>query len=130
MRRMAFKAIWPTAPREFMICSTWEEQPDGSLLVCTRSPSEQVSEDILPPAEGYVRGRLQISGYHIQPYATLAIPGDVPQDGCRITLAAHSELGGTLPSSVINMLSTNAPLKILQSIAKICEKERKKLDAF
>ena len=121
---MAFKAIWPTAPREFLLCSTYEELPDGTLLVCTRSPDPEVGEDILSPADGYVRGRLQISGYYIEPYATLQQPGDVPPDGCRITLTAHSELGGTLPSSVINMLSTAAPLKILQQIAKILESKK------
>lgn len=121
---MAFKAIWPTAPREFLVCSSFEEQADGSVIVFSRSPAEAVGEDIMPSGPPYVRGRLQISGYYIQPCATLASPGDVPADGCRITLAAHSELGGTLPSSVINMLSTNAPLKILQSVAKICEAKK------
>jgi hypothetical protein len=125
---MAFKAIWPTAPREFLVCSTYEAQQDGSVLVCTRSPEPDVSDDILPPTEGYVRGRLQISGYYIQPYASLSDKdrADVPQDGCRVTLTAHSELGGTLPSSIINMLSTAAPMKILASVAKILEKEKKR----
>ena len=128
VRRMAFKAIWPTAPREFLVCSTYEAQQDGSVLVCTRSPEPDVSDDILPPTEGYVRGRLQISGYYIQPYASLSDKdrADVPQDGCRVTLTAHSELGGTLPSSIINMLSTAAPMKILASVAKILEKEKKR----
>ena len=124
MRRMAFKAIWPTAPREFMVCSTYEEQPDGSIIVCTRSPDPDMGEEIESLADGYVRGRLQISGYYIQPYASLQQPGDVPVDGCRVTLTAHSELGGTLPSSIINMLSTAAPIKILAQIAKILEKKR------
>ena len=85
-----------------------------------------MSDDILPPTEGYVRGRLQISGYYIQPFDSLSDKDrvDVPQDGCRVTLTAHSELGGTLPSSIINMLSTAAPMKILASVAKILEKKR------
>ena len=105
------------------MCSTYEELPDGSIIVCTRSPDPDLGEDIEGEANGYVRGRLQISGYYIQPYATLQQPGDVPSDGCKVTLTAHSELGGTLPSSIINMLSTAAPIKILASIAKILEKK-------
>jgi len=105
------------------VCSTYEELPDGSIIVCTRSPDPDLGEDIEGEANGYVRGRLQISGYYIQPYSTLQQPGDVPSDGCKVTLTAHSELGGTLPSSIINMLSTAAPIKILASIAKILEKK-------
>jgi hypothetical protein len=43
--------------------------------------------------------------------------------GCKVTLTAHTELGGILPSSVINMLSTTAPMKILTAINAVTTKD-------
>ena len=65
----------------------------------------------------------RISGYFIQPRDTLSpaeqATTDCPLDGCKVTLTAHTELGGNLPSSVINMLSTAAPLKMLTAIGDL-----------
>ena len=41
----------------------------------------------------------------------------------KVTLVAHTELGGSLPASVINMLSTQAPVKMLAAIGVIVKKE-------
>eukprot|EP01038_Epipyxis_sp_PR26KG_P012645 gene12645-16953_t len=122
VRRVCFKAVWPTAPRDFVICSTWHENPDGSILIATTS----VPDEMCPPEKSFVRGSIQISGYHIQPYESL---GEADRDGvnageCRLTLAAHTELGGSLPASVINVLSTGAPVKIFAAIKDIISKSR------
>lgn len=45
-----------------------------------------------------------------------------PPGSCKVTLTAHTELGGTLPSSVINMLSTAAPLKMMSAISEIVKR--------
>ncbi len=118
IRRMVCKGIWPTAPRDFVVCSSWMELPDGSLLIFSRS----APDDFCGPKNGFVRGTVQVSGYWIQPLDT--IPDDPlanqfkggSSSGCKVTLLAHTELGGTLPSSVINMLSTSAPLKIFTAV--------------
>ena len=167
IRRMCCKAIWPTAPRDFLVCTTWTKLEDGSIMVCSRS----APDDISPTQKGYVRGFLnirfvlsfcivvmfeifpsfvsrslskyvnpintfltipflvfiflflRISGYYIQPYDTLSTAEqtttDCPVDGCKVTLTAHTELGGNLPSSVINMLSTAAPMKMLSAIGEL-----------
>ena len=120
IRRMCFKAIWPTAPRDFVACTTWTERDDGSLMLCTRS----APDDVFPPQKGYVRGCIQISGYWIQPVDTLTGDAEAKKypGGCKVTLTAHTELGGTLPASVINMLSTAAPLKMMSAISEIVKR--------
>jgi hypothetical protein len=108
IRRLTYKAIWPTAPRDFVVCTTWNELPDGSMLLTSRS----AWSNLYAEKEGFVRGFLNISGYHISPIAEA-------QSGCTITMCAHTDLGGTLPSGVINMLSSAAPLKILAAITAL-----------
>jgi hypothetical protein len=112
IRHMSFKGVWPTAPRDFVLCSTIirDEEHNGK----TRSYVSSISawNDLLPPQRGYVRGTLLISGYVIE-----EVEGS-PQSA-RITLCAHSDLGGQLPSSLINALSVNAPIKILTAISEV-----------
>ena len=173
VRRLCFKPVWPTAPRDFLCCTTWKDFPNGSILICTRSAPECV----LPPQKGYVRGSIRISGYLIEPMECLlesdresksgsesksksgggsgsrrdsgsgtgrekdggresdsqhlqsqlqgisggerGSRGGTECKGCRVTLTAHTDLGGSLPPTVINMLSTAAPLKMMAAIADI-----------
>lgn len=116
IKRVMFKAIWPTAPREFLTLSTWRETSDGSIIVATRS-----APDVLcPPQKGFVRGFLHISGYLIQPYEVAKdLDSSVQPGHCKLTLTAHTELGGTLPVSIINMLATSAPMKMLAAVDEV-----------
>ena len=124
VRRMIFKAIWPTSARDFVISTTWDELQDGSLCVASKS----APETLCPPEKGYVRGCVLITGYYIQPYESLTaadIAATCPQiqpGGCKVTFCVHTELGGSLPPQIINMLSTAAPLKILGAVDKIVSK--------
>jgi hypothetical protein len=129
VRLVQMKGIWPTAPREFLLCSSWVENEDGSLLIFSRSPTDETQKQ----SKGYVRGFIAVSGYHVQPYESYAKAGKEAQrpaalqpDQCLVTLCAHTELGGSLPSSVINSLSTGAPIKVLTGISAVMEWERKK----
>ncbi len=119
IRRMCFKAIWPTAPRDFIVCTTWKELENGSVVICTMS----VSNDIYPPKEGYVRGNVIISGYYIRPNqdqnpVTMESTGNLD-----VTLCLHTDLGGTLPAGIINLLATSAPIKMLTTIDQISRQE-------
>jgi START domain len=124
IRRVACKPVWPTAPRDFVVCTTWEESEDGCILLCTRSVPDHFKEKV----GNYVRGFINVSGYYIQPKSTLdpsdPAYNDCPEGGCKVTLAAHTELGGSLPASVINMLSTAAPVKILNRVRDITSAEK------
>ena len=56
IRRICCKAIWPTAPRDFIVCTTWTELEDGSVMVCSRS----APNDVMSTQKGYVRGFVNI----------------------------------------------------------------------
>lgn len=109
-----FKAIWPTAPRDFLVCTTWNELDDGTILISSRS----AWNELYPPENGYVRGFLNISGYHITPCHG---HGQGDEQGCSITMCAHSDLGGTLPIGIINMLAFSAPIKMLAAITALTQ---------
>lgn len=123
IRRVLYKGVWPTTPRDFIICTTHEMQPDGSVLIATISAPDSLS----PINKDYVRGNVQISGYHLQPYSAqhaLSMDGikNIGPGECKVTLIAHTELGGSLPASIINCLSTNAPVKILTQVTEIMKR--------
>lgn len=71
----------------------------------------------------YVRGFVLTSGYYIEEYDSI-VPKDpnVLPGHCRITLIAHTDLGGKIPSTIINMLAKDTPFKVLSKIKKIVEK--------
>eukprot|EP00596_Hydrurales_sp_CCMP1899_P005757 CAMPEP_0119038012 /NCGR_PEP_ID=MMETSP1177-20130426/6657_1 /TAXON_ID=2985 /ORGANISM="Ochromonas sp, Strain CCMP1899" /LENGTH=218 /DNA_ID=CAMNT_0007000013 /DNA_START=134 /DNA_END=787 /DNA_ORIENTATION=- len=98
IRRLCFKPVWPTAPREFLCCTTWKELKDGSLIVSSRS----VPDDVIAAEEGFVRGSIIVSGYWIQPYNTLkkddVLYSNCKDAGCKVTLIAHTDLGGDIPA--------------------------------
>ena len=120
INRLCFKPVWPTAPRDFLCCTTWTSLPDGTILVCSRSAPDSV----YPIQKGYVRGSISVSGYMIQPCGLLDKKDPFYEvNSCKVTLTAHTDLGGNLPSSIINMLSTAAPLKMMSAISDIVSKE-------
>lgn len=43
---------------------------------------------------------------------------------CFITMCAHSDLGGTLPVGIINMLSSSAPIKMLNAISSLVRQQQ------
>ena len=112
IRHLTFKGVWPTAPRDFVLCTTLscDETKDG----ITRSfiASKSAWDGLLPPQDGFVRGTLLISGYVIG-----AVEGN--PNASHITMCAHSDLGGQLPSSLINALSVNAPVKLLTAVSEV-----------
>ncbi len=126
IQRLCFKEIWPTAPRDFVVCASWRQNSDGTISIVSRS----VPDTFCAQAKGYVRGFVQVSGYLLEPYdetrpisvpLSCAIKGVLSPGECKVTLLNHTELGGTLPSSVINALATGAPVKILQSLAALVQ---------
>jgi hypothetical protein len=117
IRRMCFKAIWPTAPRDFLVLSTNFQLANGSAILASRS----ASNSLMPCLSGFVRGFIQVTGYYIQPYETLsdAERQEMPflsPGGCKCTFVVHSELGGSVPSSITNMLGDSAPLKMMHAM--------------
>lgn len=125
VRLVQMSGIWPTAPREFVVLSVRDDAPDGSVYLCTRSPTHN---EIEPESKGYVRGMIQISGYCLQPYSCFTDanrPTGMNEGDIQITLCAHTELGGSLPTSVVNRLSTGAPVSILTAITSVVNNKKK-----
>lgn len=119
IRRMTFKAVWPTQPRDFVVCTSWSKLENGSVAITTMS----VPDEIYPPKDGFVRGTVNISGYFIVPITS----PDAISTGLKVTLCLHTDLGGTLPVGIINMLATSAPIKMLTTINQIARQESTRL---
>jgi hypothetical protein len=65
--------------------------------MCSISP-----DDSLCPADSsYVRAKIMCSGAVIRPTT----------DGSTLTLYGHSDLGGFVPASLLNMVQYNLPVK-------------------
>lgn len=121
IRRMCFKPVWPTSPRDFVVSTTTYHMADGSALLATRSLVGELDEQA-----GYVRGRLHISGFLIVPCCRLPedpMANTVP-DGCRVTLVVHIDLGGNLPSGPLNFFTMNAPLRLLSRVKEVLLQEQ------
>ncbi|CAN0011199.1 unnamed protein product, partial [Choristocarpus tenellus] len=54
VRWSAYRAIWPTRPRDFVIKSTWEEFADGTIVIATQS----VEHPDYPETPTFVRGKM------------------------------------------------------------------------
>lgn len=111
VRRYYYKGIWPTSPRDFILCSSHIHLPDGSILMSTISPPPFIH----PAAKGYVRAHINISGILIRPIEARA------GGGCAVTMIGHSDLKGNLPSAVVNILSVGLPTKMMTKIKFILE---------
>jgi START domain len=111
VRRYFYKGIWPTSPRDFIMCSSSRELPDGSILMSTISPPS----GMYPDNDGYVRAHINISGMLLKPIDKKF------GGGCAITMIGHSDLKGNLPSSILNMLSVGMPTKVMTKLKKILE---------
>jgi hypothetical protein len=116
VRRYYYKGIWPTAPRDFILFSTWCELDDGCIIICTMSPPD----GFYPMNPNYVRGYSKISGALIRPI------NPHHGGGCSVSLIGHSDLGGSLPSTIVNMLSVGLPVKMMKKIRTILEPQDKK----
>ena len=105
-----------------------QNRPSPTRVPFTRVPFHEqffsLNFQTQKQSSGYVRGFIAVSGYLIQPYESFngkenERPSTLLPGMCLVTLCAHTELGGSLPSSVINSLSTGAPIKILQGISGV-----------
>ena len=121
IRRLAYKAVWPTSARDFIACTTWRELEDGSLLVVTKSGHNEM----VSPPKGFVRGQVLAGGYWIQPSPENG-SSDIPKGCCRVTLVAHTDLGGSIPASLINAVSASAPVNILTLLHELAKGGKKK----
>ncbi|CAM9416510.1 unnamed protein product [Scytosiphon promiscuus] len=105
-KRTSYKPIWPTAPRDFSLLSSWGMLEDGTAYVLNRS----VDHPLNPPVKGHVRGVVMLCGFLMVPRAREA------GGGCVITMIVHTDLGGNLPATILNRLSTSSPWRLVQRL--------------
>ena len=110
LRQITSKGQFPIYGREFLVVTYATTLEDGRVVIATRS----VNVTDVPPLEGYVRANIYVSGYVIE--EVKETNGDVY---CVVTLVAHADLAGFIPSSIINMLGTSSTVKVLKNLEKI-----------
>ncbi|RHY25998.1 hypothetical protein DYB32_007954 [Aphanomyces invadans] len=109
VRHITAKPVFPTAARDFVVMSTMEVKPDDVVVIATRSMDHATA----PATSTFVRGHINISGYILDPV-------DLgPEPACHVTMMAHMDLGGMLPAVVINLLSVEAPAKLLNKVREL-----------
>ena len=129
IRRISSKPVWLTAARDFLVCTTWKEiENNQGCMICSRYAPDELYEK----QKNYVRGTMHVSGYWICPCSSLSKDdsmyepaGSSSSPSCKVTLIVHSDLGGYLPAALMNLLSTEAPQKMMTLIRTLAEKEEK-----
>jgi len=141
MRWSKAKGVWPTSPRDFVVLSGivsfaearrrgWLQGPvagdeEGSYIVASRSADELLplldrasataaeSQALQKLAKSdasasCVRGMLNVSGFILRKVGATT----------ELTMIAHAELNGSLPSALINKFAISTPAKMVQAIQK------------
>lgn len=111
-----YKAVWPTAARDFCILSHWRVLENGTIAVVGIS----IEDPRVPPTKGNVRGRVLQAGWLIEPVVD-AKPG---LTGSRVTMTAQIDLNG-MPGFVLKLIMSSQPMQIA-SLARLLDGRDKK----
>ena len=106
---LLFKAVWPTAPRDFTAISTAGRYDESTLVEAGVS----VADPRVPEVKGHVRGNIVCGGYVIE-----VLPGKPEQ--CEVTYVSQAELRGNIPTFAVNKVTESQPMCIarLRSLAE------------
>ena len=96
---LLYKAVWPTAPREFTVLSILGQLDDRTWI----SSGVSVDDPRMPPEKGYVRGQLEVGGYLIR-----SVPSN--PEVSEVTYVARVNLKGNIPAFAVNKISESQPL--------------------
>lgn len=119
IRHVSAKPVFPTTARDFVVCSTRTVLDERKSVVITTKSIEH--PDVVPERRTHVRANMHISGYLIEQL-------DDGSSSCKVTLICHTNLGGSVPSALINTFSTSAPLKLMQNMIRLSEATAGKKD--
>ncbi len=95
---MLYKAVWPTAPRDFAVINISGIRDSQTLI----SAAVSVNDDRIPNEKGYVRGHLDAGGYVIR-----VVPGNPNMS--EVVYVAQVDLKGSLPVMVTNKIADMQP---------------------
>jgi hypothetical protein len=115
MRRYWYKALWPYAVRDIVIMTCWtENEEDGSILISSISPPTSFyPANECKNKKDSVRAVVMSSGALIRPLDK-SVGG-----GCAVTFLTHCDVGGSVPSSLLNYYSTGVPVEFITNIKNI-----------
>lgn len=118
IRRFRYKKISPVSARDAVVITTWTELNDdiGSILITTLS----VPTLWYPPPKSFVRAFVHSSGAIIRPI------NDNIGGGCEITFLTHCDVGGYVPSTLLNMIMVNTPVKTMSKVVSLSENDMMK----
>ncbi|ORY04065.1 hypothetical protein K493DRAFT_334032 [Basidiobolus meristosporus CBS 931.73] len=94
------KAIWPTSPRDMVVMMA---NHVSSKAIYTFGFSTDEGEEPSSSNSSCVRAQLDIAGWHFE---------DIGENRVRVTYIVQMDPKGWIPSSLLNMLTTNIPLNI------------------
>ncbi|KAH9192288.1 hypothetical protein AeNC1_005728 [Aphanomyces euteiches] len=101
------KAVFPTTAREVVIV-TAKGPIENGIVIATRS----IEHEEVPLNPCYVRATTYISGYILTP---------ISETECEVTMIVHMNLGGSVPSFIINMFAVDAPISLLRRLRDLYE---------
>ncbi|XP_028404225.1 stAR-related lipid transfer protein 5-like [Dendronephthya gigantea] len=93
---LKYKGIWPVSPRDFCSISAVRVLQDGTVTFFTK----HVEHHSCPPCKKYVRGSILIAGVVLK-----VLSEDPPR--IMSTNVAHFDLKGSVPATIINMVTAN-----------------------
>ncbi len=94
----------------------WRQFNDGSVIVFAFA---EKFDDLRPPSDNPIRAEMPIGGY-------LLVPNP---EGTKVTYVVQTDLKGSLPSSIVNFVSTSQPT-ILLTMKRMLDKEKTGGKAF
>lgn len=136
LQRTAYKGVFPTDPRDFVVFSGWEATPEGGFMVYTVS----VTREDAPVVKGYVRGTLDIGGWVILPISSAddlvaaRTAGLGPKDAtfsnhrqaCRVSRLFRMSIGGGVPIALVRsgmLAQCQVPLVLHKLLRKRISKD-------
>lgn len=109
---LQYKAVWPTSARDFCALSVKHRSNEGEYFLCAKSTIHPNCPDV----SGNVRGEVIIGGYYIKP---VEVNGS---EECDVSYLCCTDLKGSLPASVVNMVATKQPM-IVSVVRKYLESQ-------
>ncbi|CAB3401614.1 unnamed protein product [Caenorhabditis bovis] len=102
----ALSGMSPVRARDFVLQRSWLETKHEKLI-CSHS----VCHEDYPPAKGFIRATVLLSGYLIE---------DHDEEGCQVTYISHTDPKGKLPTWLVNRVTKVVAPKVVKKLHKAC----------
>jgi len=110
---LLFKTQWPVYPRDLVVFGSSKDLEDGRVIVIGISSKHEKC----PEVSGVVRAQLVLSANILKAKTTRSEPG------CSVVYLAEINLNGWIPYSVMNRVSTEAPM-VLARINELLKQDK------